>query len=138
MTHLDFAKAGYEATGGVWSVPVCRAWRWLPGMRYGTNHNTPETDAGFLGQGPRMARLWVKSGVPQCVHMGFTASLTARKAKHAYYEARGEGREAAGKNRVGYVACRRAWETWRPGDALPAGAKVVPYTGPVPECFREG
>lgn len=123
----------YEAKGGVWSVPICRAWRWSPGLTYRTNHNTPEDAGGPLTN--RMVRYWA-DGHPACVHMGYAAGLTARRAKRRYYEGRGEGQETVGRNRAPYVACRLAWETWRPGDELPAGARVVEYTGPVPEVFR--
>jgi hypothetical protein len=133
---------GLEARGGVWSVPVCRGWRYVPGMEYRGNHNSPE--AGGVSLASRMLKRWSPvGGVPECVHMGFTASSVDRVAKHKYYQARGEGSEANPQlraSRAKYVACRRAWENWRPGrqasDGLPPGCVVVPYNGPVPEVFR--
>ena len=125
----------FEARGGVWSVPICRGWRWSPGMEYRANHNSPQV--GDVSLATRMLKRWGPVGrVPECVHMGFTASPVNRAAKHRYYEARGEGKETVGKNRAEYVACRRAWETWRPGGRLPPRCGVVEYTGPIPEVFR--
>lgn len=130
-----------EVVGGYWNVPHCRVWKWEPNLRYHSNHNWPETSRGvsliryvLRGDGPnrivRMARY--PSGVPECVHMGFASLLINRMAKHAYYQARGEGR---GDGRQMYVDCRTAYETWKPGDVLPHGARVIPYTGPIPEVF---
>lgn len=126
-----------EARGGVWSVPICRGWRWFPGMTYSGNHNSPEVGGASLAT--RMLKRWGPPGrVPECVHMGFAAPATDRRAKHAYYEARGEGRT---DHRGKYVACRSAWEKWVPGkratDGLPSGCLVLPYDGPKPECFKE-
>ena len=104
------------------------------GMEYRANHNSPQVGEESLAS--RMMKRWRPVGkVPECVHMGFAASMEDRQAKHRYYEARGEGKETAGKNRSEYVACRRAWETWYPGAKMPRGCGVVLYRGPVPECF---
>ncbi len=126
-----------EARGGVWSVPICRGWRWVSGMEYRGNHNSPQV--GDTSLASNMLKRWGPPGrVPECVHMGFTAYLAARAAKHRYYEERGEGKT---DHRGKYVACRKAWESWKPGkrntDGLPSGCLVLPYDGPVPECFRE-
>lgn len=124
----------WEAKGGVWSVPVCRAWRYVPGMEYRSNHNSPE--AGGRSLALRMAKHW-RPEDPACAHLGFAASLEARQAKHRYYEARGEGKT---DHRGKYVACRRAWETWTRGRHatanLPPGCLVLPWRWPVPEVFR--
>lgn len=124
-----------EVRGGFWGIPYCRVWPFVRGMRYFDNHNTPAEP--FRGRWRPLDRnLWrgekILAGTPQMVHLGFAASLRSRQAKHRYYEARGEGRT---DRRGWYVDSRRAWETWAPGDALPRGAEVVPWVGPVPECF---
>lgn len=135
-----------EAVGGYWSIPHYRVWRWERGIRYRMNHNWPEDIGGtYLKQysirfdgGERRSRRILRTRdpgvIPQCVHMGYASSLASREAKHAYYVARGEGIDT---KRSMYVDCRTAFETWTPGDALPHGATVVPYTGPYPEVFSE-
>lgn len=114
-----------EVTGGYWSIPHTRVWRWQPGLTY-HEHNTP----GTLHK--KLVQLGRAVGVEYC-HMGFT-SMRGRAAKHRYYETRGEGKT---DHRGWYVECRRAWETWERGDTLPHGARVIPYSGPVPEIFQE-
>lgn len=117
-----------EVVGGYWSVHHARGWRWQAGMRYLTDHNRPQ---GF----DDLKRLDNHPGMPQCVHVGFASALVNRAAKHRYYVARGEGRT---DRRQMYVDCRRAFETWKDGDALPHGAAVQRWAGPVPECFGWG
>lgn len=121
-----------EVRGGFWAIPYCRVWRWELGLRYAKTHNTPQTAAGALldrslyrGEGDPKA--------PEYVHLGFAADPRRRVAKHRYYEGRGEAKD---KHREWYCRSRGAWETWTEGDRLPRGAEVVPYAGPVPECFR--
>ncbi len=126
-----------EVIGGYWAIPHCRVWRYLPGMRYTNNHNTPEDHRGISFK-PYLKRYdklppppfgdW-----PQCIHMGYASSSGVRMAKHRYYEARGEGQ---GDGRQSYINCRRAWEVWQEGFPLPHGARVVAYDGPIPECFQ--
>lgn len=123
----------WEVRGGFWEMVHCHIWRWQRGLRYSSNHNTPETARGVL-LNRSMFRGDRVGGSPQCVHLAFSSSLTSRRAKHAYYQARGEGRT---DKRGWYVASRAAWEEWKPGHQLPRGAEVVPYFGPVPEVFRE-
>ncbi len=128
-----------EVVGGYWDVPHTRIWRYVPGMRYVVNHNWPSDGTG------RMDRNVLKtdkiSGLMnhiQCVHTGYAGTGEGRTAKHRYYVARGEGNEAGrmGRLRRMYVDCRRAWEEWTPGTELPHGARVIPYTGPIPEAFK--
>lgn len=123
----------YEVKGGFWGIPLCRGWKWFPGIKYIRNHNTPETARGDLLDVKmyRFDKIY-RDGYPECAHMSYTSSLWSREAKHRYYAARGEGRV---DSRGWYVESRAAWETWRPGTLLPRGAQVVPYEGPVPECF---
>lgn len=121
----------FEVKGGFWDIPYCRCWRWHEGLCYRSNHNTPETPDGHLLD-VRMKRLDLRPRHPFFIHMGFAAEQRYRVAKNNYYIARGEGRT---DRRGWYTESRAAWEMWLPGDALPRGAKVVPYDGPIPECF---
>ena len=122
----------YEVVGGYWAVPHCRGWRWISGMQYRNNHNTPETPNG-VSLGSTMLRFDKLPNHIECIHLGFASSTKLRAAKHHYYVARGEG---AKDGRQWYVDCRSAFETWEPGQPLPYGAKVIPYLGPVPEVFQ--
>lgn len=117
-----------EVVGGYWSIPHCRVWRWVKGMRHVDDHNTPEADGRKL----RIRRYDQHPDNPYLCHLGFASSLKGRKAKHAYYVARGEGKT---DGRQVSVDCRAAWETWKPGDQLPHGGRVVGYDGDVPEIF---
>lgn len=121
----------YEVTGGFWSIPYCRCWRWKPNLRYITNHNTPEVNG--VGLDSRLARLDNLDGQPEFIHMGFASDPVIRAAKNRYYAARGE---AVDKKRSWYCDSRACFETWKPNDKLPRGAKVCLYDGPIPECFQ--
>jgi glycosyltransferase involved in cell wall biosynthesis len=123
-----------EVIGGYWRVIHHRGWRYLPGMRYRTNHNFPESTFGTMMQegAKRFDRDW-SAPSPQCIHLGYASNGRLRKAKHEYYVARGEGRT---DHRQRYVDCRTAWENWKPGDSLPQGASVIRYDGPIPEVFQ--
>lgn len=121
-----------EVTGGFWSIPYCRVWRWYPGLRYASNHNTPETADGVLLDA-KIARYDTVSGAPYYCHTAFASSVESRTAKHRYYEERGE---KVDRRRAWYCDSRRAWLIWTPGSVLPRGAKIQPYDGIVPECFR--
>lgn len=132
----------HEVIGGYWKVPHCRIWGWEQGMRYVRNHNWPEdTKSIFLIDKPfslHVDRVLTKGPVPQCIHLGFAASIKSRQAKHKYYQERGEGKETnqmIRARRQSYVSCREAWENWQPGDVLPYGAQVIEYKGFVPEVF---
>jgi hypothetical protein len=117
----------HEVVGGYWDVPHPRGWRWRRGQRYATNHNLP---AGVR------CEVLSRGQAPACVHLGFASSLTTRRSKHLYYQARGEGRL---DRRGPYVQSRAAWEVWREGDPLPFGARLVPWDESLtPEVFREG
>lgn len=120
-----------EVRGGFWAIPHCRLWRWAAGMRYVTNHNTPEL-AGRKLDGV-MVRHDLNSCTPECVHLGYASAGPTRAAKSRYYEHRGELYDP---RRKWYTDSRREWETWQPGGLLPRRAEVVPYTGPVPEVFK--
>lgn len=123
-----------EVQGGFWSIPHCHWWRWEPGLRYGSNHNSPQDrNGGVLNL--EALDLRKAPDVPQMVHMAFASSPKVRRAKHRYYEARGEARDP---RRGWYTQSRKAWEEWVPGAALPRGAQVVPYDGPVPESLQGG
>lgn len=122
-----------EVVGGFWSIPYCRVWRWHKGMRYVSNHNTPEVMGSPLDR--MLKRYDTRDDAPQFVHLGFASRLLHRRAKNDYYRARGEGSEKD-QRRGWYVESRKAWETWQEGDELPNGARVIPYNGPIPEVFK--
>lgn len=122
----------YEVMGGYWDVRHKRGWRWSRGLKYDGDHNTPRDASGVL-LSKHMARYDRKEGAPQCVHLGFASSGRMRAAKNAYYVERGEG---VTDHRKMYVTCRAAFETWRPHDPLPHGARVRAYEGPIPEVFK--
>lgn len=127
----------YEVVGGYWDVPHTRIWRWRPGMRYRDNHNWPADGHGRMDR--KVAKLDLIPEIKlECVHTGYASDPDNRRAKHQYYKARGEGSEGGklGRKRQMYVDCRREWETWVPGSKLSHGARVIPYTGPVPEALR--
>lgn len=121
-----------EVVGGFWDIPYSRCWRWFEGLEYADNHNTPSRPKyGALDR--RLARHDRDDSAPYFVHMAFASKLADRAAKHRYYETRGEAKD---RKRQWYTESRAAWGTWQPRDELPNGAKVVPYTGIVPEVFR--
>lgn len=120
-----------EVVGGYWDVPHTRLFRWRNGIRYKKDHNVPQS----VRYSP-MSHLYDgrdKAGSPECVHLGFARASRERMATNRYYRQRGEG---VTDGRQKYVVCRGAWETWQPGMDLPAGARVVDYTGQIPECYQ--
>lgn len=124
----DYKLFSHEVIGGYWSIPHARVWKYLSGMRYLDNHNTPHNY--------KVRRLDLSSTTPEIVHLGFASSLRARRAKHSYYVARGEGTR---DRRRWYVDCRAAFERWEPTgphSRMPHGSRVIPYKGPVPEAFK--
>lgn len=121
-----------EVVGGFWSIPHCRVWRWHPGMRYRTNHNTPEHNGSLLDEG--VVRYDSSPNAPQCVHLGYAAKGVYRAAKNRYYEHRGE---TVDPKRSWYTQSRAAWESWTPEAVLPRRASVIPYAGSVPEVFSK-
>jgi hypothetical protein len=129
VRHLPWNT--YEVRGGFWDIPLCRGWRWEPGLAYVRNHNTPEAPDGRMLDS-LIKRLDQRENMPECVHMAWASDSKTRHAKNAYYAARGEGKV---DHRGWYVQSRAAYETWRLGVVLPNRAQVVPYSGPVPEVF---
>jgi hypothetical protein len=121
-----------EVYDGFWKIPLCRGWKWFSDLSYRKNHNTPENAAGELLD-KRLLHKYAEERCPDCIHLGFASSVNLRKAKHLYYQARGEGMF---DHRGWYVQSRAAFETWRPGEKLPHDGKVRRYKGPVPECFQ--
>jgi hypothetical protein len=119
----------YEAAGGFWDIPYCRAWRWYSDMKH-VNHNTPCHRNVPLDK--RLNRMDGED-FPYMVHMGFASQLKNRAAKNRYYEQRGE---AVDSKRSWYCDSRRCFETWTPKTILPRGAHIQLYTGDIPECFR--
>jgi hypothetical protein len=121
-----------EVKGPFWRVLVCKFWRYAPGVHYAGNHNSPCLANG-RPMNRRLQRFDVRNGTPEFIHTGFASSRQHRLAKNRYYVERGEGRT---DHRGSYVQSRAAFESWTPGASLPNGDIVLPYTGPVPECFQ--
>lgn len=118
----------YQVTGGYWSVPHTRFWRWCDGLTYMPtgiphSHNWPAKEGE---QRYRIENGAVLKNV-HCVHTGFAGDRKRYEADLRYYLERNESH-----TRAMYMACRAAWLTWKPGDELPAGAKVLPYEGWIP------
>lgn len=134
-----------EVKGGFWNILYCRGWKYLEGMRYISNHNTPTnphtkrlmTDRGFRDHRKHNAFYRnnpTKIECPEFIHMGFASKANMRLAKNRYYQDRGEGRT---DHRKWYVDSRDMFDKWTPETELPRGARVVPYTGQIPECFLD-
>ncbi len=121
----------WEIAGILWRVVVCKIWRWRPGTRYKSNHNSPEHKGMLLNKSLRRLDRIPRS--PCFVHMGFASKPRTRLAKNRYYVERGEGRT---DHRGIYVKSRAAFEKWKPGDRLPNGDQLVRYNGPIPEAFQ--
>ena len=114
----------YEITGGFWNMRHTKGIRWSPGLKYTEDHQRPEGGHGDLK----------KYDSPYCIHMAFASNADLRNAKHRYYEERGE--KGPGGRRW-YVRSRNEFRRWNPERSrFPRGAKVTPYTGPIPEVFR--
>lgn len=128
----DQPLMSYEAVGGFFDIPHCRAWKYQKGLRYRQNHNTPESPYGIL-LSHRMKRYDKKSYAPYVVHMGYASSKESRMAKHRYYADRGE---RVDPKRSWYVDSRGAWFEYKMGDQLPNGEQIKVYDGVIPECFR--
>lgn len=122
----------YEVVGGFWGIACCHWWNWQPGMAYRECHITPSTADG-RPTNDRLLQLHDRANMPQMLHLGYAAGRGTRTAKNRYYVERGE---YADPQRRWYTQSRASWEEWQPGHELAKDAKVIPYTGPVPECFR--
>jgi hypothetical protein len=121
----------YEVVGGLWKMHHCKFWRWRRGMSYDRCHVWPQLPNGLSMQRP-MYRYDLRPNCPEYIHMGWACDPDTRLAKTRYYHERGEG---VTDHRGNHMDCRRAAENWKPGDALPHGAQVIPYTGEIPEVF---
>lgn len=127
----DQPLMSWEVVGGFWGIPCCHWWRWEKGAGHFDCHNTPQGANGrYLNDD--LVQLHKDLFVPQMIHLGFAAKRDTREAKRRYYEVRGE---LTDRTRRWYCESRAAWAGWKPGDALPRGAVVGPYEGPVPEVF---
>ncbi|HYE70429.1 MAG TPA: glycosyltransferase [Aquabacterium sp.] len=133
----SMALMSYEVIGGFWGIPCCHWWRWRAGMNHRACHNTPSDAEGTpLNERLLDTREQQAAGIdmPEMIHFGFAATARFRLAKNAYYAQRGEVRDP---KRRWYVESRGAWARWHAGKKLPRNAEVVPYAGPVPECFAD-
>jgi hypothetical protein len=129
----------YEISGGFWDILYCRAFKYIDGMTYRDNHNTPVTNRGQVLtekiKDHRKYRLLNNHfKPPQYVHMGFACSVKNRVAKNEYYRQRGEMYDS---KRSWYTESRAYFESWKPGEKLPKDVQVIEYKGPIPECFEE-
>lgn len=130
LSMADQALFQHEVVRGFWGMSHARGFKWLRGMCYNNDHNLPSHSG--VGYGNSITNYNQIRGTPSCIHMGHAAMQRTRQAKNAYYVQRGE---ATDKARAWYVESRAAYNTWKPGDVLPRRAKVLPYVGPVPECW---
>lgn len=126
----------YEVVGGFWDILYCRVFKWMEGIRYVNNHNTPSLGNELLTTRLKDHRRYQwNSGItaPQFIHMGFAVSdIGKRIAKNNYYCQRGE---SVDNRRKWYTKSRECFATWKPNDILPNGAEVIAYNGPIPEIF---
>lgn len=122
-----------RVVGGYWDVPHQRIYKYIKGMKYIDNHNHPTLP---LPDGRRMDQIkdvgtFIETKVI-CYHLGFARNFQQVRDKQNFYYNRGEK-----ETRPMYSECREAWFSWKPGMALPHGARVIPYNGPMPEVFEE-
>lgn len=117
----------HEVVGGFWDIKHCHIFRWTPGLKYTDSHNHPNVDMR------RAADFSTRRDAPYFIHMACAADVDIRHAKNAYYAIRGEADDPRRKK---YVESRAAFETWQPGVQLPGDAKVIRYTGEIPEVFK--
>lgn len=123
----------YEVVGGFWDILYCRVFRFIPNMRYTQNHNTPSIKGTPLTQYLKDHRRVLSNHIPEYVHMGFAVNnIKMRIAKNEYYRMRGEKDDP---RRRWYTDSRACFETWKPGERLPKGARVIEYNGAIPEVF---
>ena len=118
-----------EVVGGFFEMDHLKGHRWSPRFRYSKEHQRPDPLSGRQSEDKEFF------GRPKCLHLAFSSNGALRIAKHRYYQARGEGRT---DKRGWYVQTREVFKTWTPGQSdsvFPNGARVIPYTGPIPEVF---
>lgn len=149
LEYPQYRLFTHEALGGYWRVIHCRVWKWEPNLKYHKNHNWPEDQDGtflthkkesMLRTDERIPHFLSGVPLPECIHLGYASQKENRVAKHRYYENRGEGKEEhpiLRRKRRMYVECRNDYLSWEPGGILSHDASVIPYTGPIPEVFRE-
>jgi len=129
-----------HVVGGYWDIPHNRIYKWVPGTLYqGEDHNHPVRPDGskLLASTPGVKVAFTRA---KCVHTGFAKLVQNQKDKNQYYLNRGEGREEdpiLRTRRQMYIDCRIAYETWKPGDVLPHGAKLTPFLHALPESLLQ-
>lgn len=133
-----------HATGGYWSVPHVRFFRWRPGMTYlpktvPLNHNWPVYPDGTYANSQHTVLTDVL-----CHHYGFAPrNPEGTLADIQYYEARGEK-----QTRKPTWRCRTAWRSWSYDDLimpntwkglhqLPKNVQIIPWTDSVPEEMED-
>lgn len=119
----------YEVSGGYWSVPHTKFFRWNPAIVHGDNHQIPSVSRfGNTQWGGEQTCCKLPYDDATRIHLGFARNAATREATNRFYVKRGEGPQ---DGRQWYVDCRSAWETWKPGDVLPHGAAVTAVADPL-------
>lgn len=129
-------KTSHFITGEYYDIAHTRIFRYIPGMKYISNHNFPEIGGKtgpMLGH-KKIARTLKEIetggysyGVPCCYHMGFAKDADDMRDKSDYYINRGEA-----TTRPVTTASRDAWFT----NNLPEKCHVKVWSGELPEVLK--
>ena len=137
LPQVHFWKnTSHFITGEYYDIAHTRIYRYIPGMKYISNHNFPEIGGKtgpMLGH-KKIARILKETetggyryGVPCCFHMGFAKDADDMRDKSDYYINRGEA-----DTRPATTASRAAWFT----DNLPEKCTVRAWRGDLPEVLK--
>jgi len=137
LPQVHFWKnTSHFITGEYYDIAHTRIYRYIPGMKYISNHNFPEIGgqtAPMLGH-KKIARTMKETekggyryDVPCCYHMGFAKDADDMRDKSDYYINRGEA-----TTRPVTTASRDAWFT----DNLPEKCAVRAWCGDLPEVLK--
>ncbi len=123
LPHVHLWKAlDRQITGGYYSVPHNRAYRWTKGGRHQSGeHNHPSHPDGTLLLKKRTKSLSAEYGC--WLHLGFCKPPSQISDKNRFYVNRGEAR-----TRPGTTKDRAAWFK----EAVPEGCTVKPWRGWTP------
>lgn len=143
----DLAKRTYyhlwynfqqHVVGGYWDIPHNRIYKWTEGTRYiGNDHNHPTKPDGTKLIKEEVVAIKTSA---ECIHTGFVKLVKNQKDKNDFYVNRGEGKEKDRRLRdlrQMYVNCRRAYENWTPKTILPHKARVLAFSGVLPESLLD-
>lgn len=137
LPQVHFWKnTSHFITGEYYDIAHTRIYRYIPGMKYISNHNFPEIGGKtgpMLGH-KKIARTLIDTktggydyGEPCCYHMGFAKDADDMRDKSDYYINRGEA-----TTRPITTASRAAWFT----DHLPEKCTVHVWCGDLPEVLK--